>query len=189
MKKLINFAKAKVIEFECFIAIFLNKAFPAIVSPAIIAAINDGMRIERKVAPLSMTIFATMLAPAAPDNIPHTSPTTSFKIELTLSAFLTRDIACLLPLTFLAAIALKCSMFELVTAIPIMSVNIAMAINTKITITAIMRAEPFNTNSLSKLKDKERDMARINTINGHIQELLFLDLFDFCFIILKMQNA
>ena len=189
MKKLINFAKAKVIEFECFIAIFLNKAFPAIVSPAIIAAINEGMRIERKVAPLSMAIFATILAPAAPDNIPHTSPTTSFKTELTLSAFLTRDIACLLPLTFLAAIALKSSIVAEATARPIISVNIARAINTKMTIIAIKIADPFKTNSLSKLNDKERDMARIRTIKGHIQEFLFLDLDFFSFIIYRMLYA
>ena len=189
MKKLINFANANVIEFAWRIATFLNNAFPAIVNPAIIAAIKEGIKIDKKLAPLSIAIFATMLAPAAPDKIPQTSPTTSFKTELTLSAFFTREIDCLLPLTFLAAIAVKCSMFADATARPIMSVKIAMEINTKITITATIIAEPFKTNSLSKLKHKERDMARINTIKGHIQLFFFLDLFNFCFIIYKMLCA
>jgi hypothetical protein len=64
-----------------------------------------------------------------------------------------------------------------------------MAIKTKMTITATTRAEPLKTNSLNKLKHKERDMAKIKTIKGHIHVFLFLDLFNFCFIILKMHYA
>ena len=183
VKILINFAKWRVIVFACFIATFLNKAFPAIVNPAMIAAIKEGIKIDIKLPPLSIAIFATMLAPAAPDKIPHTSPTTSFKTELTLSALFTREIACLLPFTFLAAIAVKCSIFALATARPIISVIIASAIKIIMTIIATIMAEPLKTNSLNKLNDKERDMARINTINGHIHEFFFLDLFCFCFII------
>ena len=189
VKIFMNFANDKVIEFACLIATFLKQAFPKIVSPAMIAAIREGIKITIKFPALSIAIFATMLAPAAPDKIPHTSPITSFKTELTLSAFFTREIACLLPFTFLAAIAVKCSMFALATARPIISVKIARAMKMKITIIAIAIAEPLKTSSLNKLNDKERDMARINTIKGHIQEFFFLDLFNLCFIIYKMLLA
>ena len=69
MKKLTNFANVKVIEFAWRIAILLNIAFPPMVSPAMIAAIKDGIKIDIKLPPLSIAIFATMLAPAAPDKI------------------------------------------------------------------------------------------------------------------------
>ena len=156
------------------------------VNPAIIAAISEGIRIDIKSPPLSIAIFATMLAPAAPDKIPQTSPITSVKTELTLSAFLTKEIACLLPLIFFAAIALKCSMFALATARPIMSVKIEIEMKTKITIIEITTADLFRINSLAMLNSKERDMAEIKTINGHIQECIFFDLFNFRFIYKKL---
>jgi len=180
-----NLANVSVIEFACFIATFLNSALPNIVNPAMIAAIKEGIKIDMKFPALSIAIFATMLAPAAPDKIPQTSPITSFKTELTLSAFFTSEIACLLPFTFLAAIALKCSILLDATAKPIMSVKIASVIKIKITIIATKSIEPFNTSSLKMLNDKERDMAKINTIIGHIHGFLNLDLFNFCFIFLS----
>ena len=183
VKKFKNFANVKVIEFAWRIAIFLNNAFPKIVKPAIIAAIKEGIKIDKKLPPLSIAIFVTMLAPAAPDKIPQTSPITSFKMLLTLSAFLTKAIACLLPLTFRAAIALKCSILLEATARPSISVKIASVINTQITIIAIINAEPLKTSSLAMLNNKERDMAKIKTINGHIQAFLFFCLFSLFFII------
>ena len=109
-----------------------------------------------------------MLAPAAPDKIPHTSPITSFKTELTLSALFTSAIACLLPLTFLAAIAVKCSMLLEATARPIMSVNTAKITNTKITRIAMIIVLLLSANSLNTLKQNERVTDNTNTIIGQI---------------------
>ena len=181
----INFAKCKVIELACLIATLLNIALPTIVIPAMIAAINEGTKIDKKLEPLSMAIFATMLAPAAPDKIPQISPITSHKIELTLSAFFVRIIACLLPLTFLEAIAVKCSMLLDATERPIMSAKTEIEIKTKITIVATIIVDLLKTSSLAMLNNKERDMAKTNTIIGHTQVFLFFDLFNFCFIYSK----
>ena len=87
MKKLINFAKESVIELLFFTAMFLKTAFPKIVRPAINAEISDGMKISINDPFDDEIILTTMLAPAAPERIPQTSPITSLQIELTLSAF------------------------------------------------------------------------------------------------------
>ena len=177
-----NFANDNVIAFACLTEILLTIAFPKIVIPAIIAAMSDGIKIAVKFPKLSNAILATMLALAVPDKIPHMSPITSFRTELTLSAFLTKEIACLLPLTFLAAMAVKCSMLLDATAKPIISDIIEIKIKTKMTITATKIAEPSRTSSLNKLNDKETDMAKIKIIIGHTQVFLFFVRFNFCFI-------
>ncbi len=161
-------ATFNVIASQCLIAIFLKYDFPKIVKPAIIDEISEAINIGKN-PELEIDSLTKMLAPAAPDKIPQTSPITSLKIELNLSAFLIKYNAVLLPLTFLAAIAVNGSTEQVATARPIMSKIMLIIIKTIITTTEIAMFALLNETSLSKLKPKERDMATNNTFNGHAQ--------------------
>ena len=187
MKKFTKRARARVIWLQYFMATFLKIALPNIVNPAIIEAIREEIRIILKSPAESIIIFATMLAPAAPDKIPHTSPITSLQTELTLSALLIKLNAWRLPFTFLADIAVNGSIEQDATAKPTMSNKMLRAMKTKMTTIAIMMFALLKTSSLSMLKDKERTMAIIRIKKGHSQS--FLDLFLFSFFIYKMLNA
>lgn len=162
-----NFAKFNVIVLQCLIAVFLKDALPKIVNPAMMDATNDEIRIIVKFPPEFMIIFATMLAPAAPERTPQTSPITSLQMELTLSAFLIKLMACLLPLTFLAAIAVNGSSEHDATARPIMSNKMLTATKISITTTDRMIVALERVISLNKLNKNESATARIKISNGH----------------------
>ena len=157
----------------------LKLALPKIVSPAIIAEIMEAINTALN-SPVK-EIFAKMLAPAAPAKMPHTSPITSAQIELTLSAFLTKAIACLLPLTLREAIALKSSMFAEAHARPNISKNMLIAMKSRIIIIETTIDAFVKVNSLSKLKVNDKKMAKIKILIGHNQvfefEFLFLGFF------------
>ena len=159
------------------IAYLFSAAFPNIVSPAITAETTDEINTTVKSPALSITTFASMLAPAEPDKIPQTSPNTSEQMELTLSAFLTSAIACLLPLTFLDAIAVNVSKLLVVTAKPIISVSTAIPIKTNITITAKTMLALESVNSLITLNEKDKTSAITSTLTGQTQADCFLGLF------------
>lgn len=167
VKKLMHLASARVMPLQWSIATLFNVALPKIVMPAITAEINDEIRIVLKSPLESIIILATIDAPAAPDKIPHTSPTISLHTELTLSAFLINAKACLLPLTFLAAMAVKGSWVHVATAIPTMSNNMLTITNTRITITDIMIVALLSAISLRMLNENERTMDNISVIIGH----------------------
>lgn len=185
MKKFINFAKESVIELLFFTAIFLNTAFPTIVSPAIIDEINDGTNISINDPFDDESILTTMLAPAAPERIEQTSPMTSLQIELTLSAFWTRRIACLAPLTFLAAIAVKaCGSLD-ATARPIMSKRTLIVMKIKITNIEIISTAFVSTKLLSNEKARDKNKANNKIFISQILCLFFCFSF-FSFIYIKL---
>ena len=180
VKILINFANRSVTSFECVIAYFLQQAFPNIVIPAIKADTRDDTNIAVKSPEIA--ILPKMLAPAAPDRIPHISPMTSVHIALILSALLMRDIACLLPVTFLDAIARNGSIELEVTATPNISNTMLMSIKTSTTIIDTINTAFDRASSLRILNEKDRNMARNNTFTGHTHPLCFLSfLFFSCF--------
>ena len=152
-------------ELHFLIPTVLNTALPKIVMPAIIAETSEAIKTEVKSPLEEIAMLAKMLAPAAPDKIPQTSPITS-QIEPTLSAFLIKLSACLLPLTFLALIAVNGSMLQVATAKPNISNKMLIEIKTKITIIATIIDALESEISLKIPKPNEIEKANNKIIIG-----------------------
>ena len=166
-------------------AILLKNAFPPIVNDAVIAVIINPMY-----SGLIFNLFdreEVIVTPAEPDIIPQISPITSLQKDDTLSAFFLNDTAFLAPFIFFELIACSGSSFVDVTATPIISNIIPMAINSnRIKI-------PINkfTFGITMLEPKENinDIKKAKNVTVTIHFVLLFLLFDIYFPFLLLKKA
>lgn len=171
-----NLPTAKTIETLLLIETFLPSDFPKIVRPAINELIKAAIITSSAEDGELLKIFKTIDVPAAPLNIPHTSPSTSAHSEATLSALFNNINDSFAPLTFLDAIALNGSFGQAVTATPIISVKTDIDIKIKIITVDNIIPDAESKNSLEILKNNESENAKKNIFIGHNH---FDSLFDF----------
>ena len=134
----------------------------------ITADTSEAITIPQNPVILFVIIALVTVAPAAPERIPHTSPTISPNILATLSAFFFSFIASFAPRTFLDAIALKGFMSQAVIAT--LNISATIAIKTKTSITTIDTAIPALDKDISLNTPKHMQIANeiASTASGHL---------------------